>query len=87
VFVYDAVPGGLGLCRQAFEQADRFLHTTLETITSCGCDTGCPACVHSPKCGSGNRPIDKQAARQILELILFAVLRPGNRADAGSGSG
>jgi DEAD/DEAH box helicase domain-containing protein len=70
VFVYDAVPGGLGLCRQAFEQADRFLHTTLETITSCGCDTGCPACVHSPKCGSGNRPIDKQAARQILELIL-----------------
>ena len=62
VFVYDAVPGGLGLCRQAFEQADRFLHTTLDTILSCRCETGCPACVHSPKCGSGNRPIDKQAA-------------------------
>ncbi|MDZ7665492.1 MAG: DEAD/DEAH box helicase [Desulfotignum sp.] len=70
VFVYDAVPGGLGLCRQAFECADRFLLTTLETIVSCGCDTGCPACVHSPKCGSGNRPIDKHAARQILEQMI-----------------
>ena len=70
VFVYDAVPGGLGLCRQAFEQADRLLRTTLETIASCGCDTGCPACVHSPKCGSGNRPIDKHAALQILEQLM-----------------
>lgn len=70
VFVYDAVPGGLGLCRRAFDQADRFLHATLEVITACRCDTGCPACVHSPKCGSGNRPIDKYAAQEILELII-----------------
>jgi DEAD/DEAH box helicase domain-containing protein len=76
VFVYDAVPGGLGLCRQAFEQADRFLSFTLEAITSCRCDTGCPACVHSPKCGSGNRPIDKHAALQILAQILTPM--PGN---------
>ncbi|MEX1297692.1 MAG: DEAD/DEAH box helicase [Desulfotignum sp.] len=70
VFVYDAVPGGLGLCRQAFESADRFLSATLETIMTCRCDTGCPACVHSPKCGSGNRPIDKHAARHILEQMI-----------------
>jgi DEAD/DEAH box helicase domain-containing protein len=76
VFVYDAVPGGLGLCRRAFEQAGRFLNTTLETITSCPCNTGCPACVHSPKCGSGNRPIDKHAALQILAQILTPM--PGN---------
>jgi len=76
VFVYDAVPGGLGLCRQAFECANRFLRTTLETIVSCGCDTGCPACVHSPKCGSGNRPIDKPAARQILEQMISLPAGP-----------
>ncbi|EMS80062.1 DEAD/DEAH box helicase [Desulfotignum phosphitoxidans] len=76
VFVYDAVPGGLGLCRRAFEHADRFLHATLETITSCPCTTGCPACVHSPKCGSGNRPIDKHAARQILECIISGSAGP-----------
>lgn len=76
VFVYDAVPGGLGLCRQAFECANRLLHATLETIVSCGCDTGCPACVHSPKCGSGNRPIDKPAAREIMEQLISLPARP-----------
>jgi len=76
VFVYDAVPGGLGLCRQAFDQAERFLSATLETITACHCDTGCPACVHSPKCGSGNRPIDKRSAKEILEQILSGPSDP-----------
>ncbi len=73
VFVYDGIPGGLGLCRQAFEKADVFVRQTLEAIVSCRCDTGCPACVHSPKCGSGNRPVDKHAALQILEQILAPV--------------
>ena len=70
VFVYDAIPGGLGLCRQAFDNADQFIRQTLEAVVTCPCDTGCPACVHSPKCGSGNRPIDKHASLQILQQIL-----------------
>jgi DEAD/DEAH box helicase domain-containing protein len=39
-------------------------------IRACPCESGCPSCVHSPKCGSGNRPIDKAAARFILEKII-----------------
>ena len=70
VFIYDGVPGGLGLSRQAFEQALVLLERTFQAISSCSCDTGCPACVHSPKCGSGNRPIDKAAALAILQQIL-----------------
>jgi DEAD/DEAH box helicase domain-containing protein len=69
VFIYDGMPGGAGLTRQAFEQADELLLTTLRTIDECPCETGCPSCVHSPKCGSGNRPIDKSAARFVLESI------------------
>jgi DEAD/DEAH box helicase domain-containing protein len=69
VFVYDGMPGGAGLTRQAFEQADELLLTTLRTIDECPCELGCPSCVHSPKCGSGNRPIDKRAARFVLESI------------------
>nr|WP_155934013.1 DEAD/DEAH box helicase [Pseudodesulfovibrio alkaliphilus] len=69
VFIYDGMPGGAGLTRQAFEQAEELLLTTLRTIDECPCETGCPSCVHSPKCGSGNRPIDKSAARYVLESI------------------
>jgi len=79
VFVYDGIPGGAGLCRQAFKQAPELLGHTLEAIRSCPCETGCPACVHSPKCGSGNRPIDKAAAVFILEELEKAapeVLEP-----------
>ncbi|HCY86399.1 MAG TPA: DEAD/DEAH box helicase [Desulfobacteraceae bacterium] len=70
VFVYDGAPGGLGLSRQAFDNAQLLMKRTHEAISDCPCDTGCPACVHSPKCGSGNRPIDKFAAGTILQMIL-----------------
>lgn len=70
VFVYDGAPGGLGLTRQAFDQAELLIRRTCDAVSDCPCDTGCPACVHSPKCGSGNRPIDKSAARVLLEMIL-----------------
>lgn len=72
VFIYDGVPGGAGLSRQAFRRADGLLAATLKSITACACESGCPSCVHSPKCGSGNRPIDKTAARFILEAIQTA---------------
>ncbi len=70
VFIHDSVPGGAGLCRQAFERAADLLACTLKIINSCPCETGCPSCVHSPKCGSGNRPIDKAAAVFLLQLLL-----------------
>lgn len=89
VFIYDGVPGGLGFCRQAFENADVLLQRTKEAISSCECENGCPCCVHSPKCGSGNRPIDKESALSILKMILggpvaesFADIRVPDHADA-----
>ncbi len=70
VFIYDGYPGGVGLCRQAFAELGDLLTTALRSIESCPCETGCPSCVHSPKCGSGNRPIDKEAARQLLHGLV-----------------
>ena len=70
VFVYDGVPGGVGLSRQAFKKAEELLQKTLKVIESCPCEQGCPSCVHSPKCGSGNRPIDKMAAIFVLRDII-----------------
>jgi len=70
VFIYDGTPGGAGLCRQAFERAEGLLRYTFKAIDSCPCENGCPSCVHSPKCGSGNRPIDKAAAHFILKRMI-----------------
>ncbi|MFW5488712.1 MAG: DEAD/DEAH box helicase [Desulfovibrio sp.] len=69
VFIYDGHPGGVGLSRLAFSKADDLLERTLATIESCPCELGCPSCVHSPKCGSGNRPISKDAAIFVLKAI------------------
>ena len=69
VFIFDGIPGGAGLNREAFKHAERLLEKTLSAISGCDCESGCPACVHSPKCGSGNRPIDKQAAIFILNRL------------------
>jgi DEAD/DEAH box helicase domain-containing protein len=72
IFIYDGVPGGAGLSRQAFKRAKDLLENTFDVIRACPCESGCPSCVHSPKCGSGNRPIDKVAAIFILNRIIFA---------------
>ncbi len=75
VFIYDGVPGGAGLSRLAYQRADELLRYTHAMINACPCESGCPSCVHSPKCGSGNRPIDKAAATFLLEKIRsFAAL-------------
>jgi DEAD/DEAH box helicase domain-containing protein len=70
IFIYDGYPGGVGLARKAFEKIDELLKLTQKTISGCPCEFGCPSCVHSPKCGSGNRPIDKQSALDILAALL-----------------
>jgi len=69
VFIYDSTPGGAGLTNQAFQKIEKLLQHTLNVIQSCACENGCPRCVHSPKCGSGNRPIDKRSAIFLLESI------------------
>jgi DEAD/DEAH box helicase domain-containing protein len=70
VFIYDGHAGGVGLAEESFERVDELLVETQKMILSCSCENGCPSCVHSPKCGSGNRPIDKIACLRLLELLL-----------------
>jgi DEAD/DEAH box helicase domain-containing protein len=72
VFIYDGVAGGIGLNREAFKHAERLLECTLNIIQGCPCESGCPSCIHSPKCGSGNRPIDKRAAIFVLTELKRA---------------
>jgi DEAD/DEAH box helicase domain-containing protein len=67
VFVYDGYEGGIGLAEKAYEILPDVFLSAQELIRDCGCDVGCPSCIYSPKCGSDNQPLDKVAARIILE--------------------
>jgi DEAD/DEAH box helicase domain-containing protein len=70
IFIYDGYPGGVGLAERAFEILEELLRRTMEVIDACPCEDGCPSCVHSPKCGSGNKPLDKEAAVLTAGLLL-----------------
>jgi DEAD/DEAH box helicase domain-containing protein len=69
IFIYDGYPGGVGLAEYGYGILEELLQKTLSLIQECSCLDGCPSCVHSPKCGSGNKPLDKQAAEFILEWL------------------
>lgn len=70
IFIYDGYPGGVGLADYGYGVVDELLKKTLSMIRECPCLDGCPSCVHSPKCGSGNKPLDKRAAEFVLEWLL-----------------
>ena len=70
VFIYDAFPGGVGIAEKGFELLTELWYATHEAVSECPCEDGCPSCIQSPKCGSGNEPLDKQAAILILAELL-----------------
>ncbi len=70
VFIYDGYPGGIGLAARGFEVVTALLEKTRDLIAACECTEGCPSCIHSPKCGSGNKPLDKAAALLTLRYLL-----------------
>jgi DEAD/DEAH box helicase domain-containing protein len=70
VVVYDGQPGGSGFAERGFDAALGWLTATRDAIAGCPCESGCPSCVQSPKCGNGNEPLDKPGAVTLLGILL-----------------
>ena len=70
IFIYDGFPGGVGIAEKGFDLLPELWRATLDVITACPCTGGCPSCVQSPKCGNFNQPLDKEAGRLILSILL-----------------
>lgn len=83
IFVYDGHPGGAGFSERGYERAHAWLTATRDAIASCECDTGCPSCVQSPKCGNRNNPLDKAGAVALISLVLRGAPAPGPLAARG----
>lgn len=70
IFIYDGYAGGIGLAERSYSQLEELLQRCLSLIEECDCEEGCPACIYSSKCGSGNVPLDKDAAVMVISLLL-----------------
>lgn len=70
IFIYDAYPGGIGIAEKGYEIIEELWKATLASVTECPCESGCPSCIQSPKCGNNNKPLDKLAARILLEGLV-----------------
>jgi DEAD/DEAH box helicase domain-containing protein len=76
IFVYDGHPGGAGFAERGYEKARTWLTATRDAIKACECESGCPSCVQSPKCGNKNNPLDKDAAVTLLGVLLKDATQP-----------
>ncbi|MBI2843535.1 MAG: DEAD/DEAH box helicase [Armatimonadetes bacterium] len=70
IFIYDGHPGGVGISQTAYGRLDEVLEAALKAIEDCACESGCPSCVQSPKCGNNNQPLDKAGAAFLLRELL-----------------
>ncbi len=72
IFIYDGHPGGVGITRLGFKLFERLVADALRLISECPCESGCPSCVQSPKCGNLNEPLNKRGAVELLTRIHIA---------------
>ncbi len=79
VFIYDGHEGGVGIADAGFERLPELLDRVVELLRGCSCESGCPGCVQSPKCGNGNRPLDKAGAEHLIEILRER--RPANHGE------
>ena len=73
IFIYDGYEGGIGITEKAVEVFVDLLKSTLDLINNCDCQSGCPACIYSPKCGNDNKPLHKNATKYILEYMCRLI--------------
>jgi DEAD/DEAH box helicase domain-containing protein len=70
IFIYDGHPGGVGITLQGFRNFDLLVEDAYRLITECPCESGCPSCVQSPKCGNLNEPLSKAGAAEVMARML-----------------
>jgi len=65
LFLFDSIPGGVGLAERIHERAPELLARTQALIASCACNAGCPACVG---------PSEVDSRRKVVALQTLGAL-------------
>jgi DEAD/DEAH box helicase domain-containing protein len=69
IFIHEAYQGGAGISPVAFDTGERHITAAREAIETCPCESGCPSCIQSPKCGNYNEPLSKHGAIRLLAAM------------------
>ncbi|MBV8430192.1 MAG: DEAD/DEAH box helicase [Solirubrobacterales bacterium] len=69
IFIYDGHPGGVGITRRGYDEFERLVSDARRLIGECRCQSGCPSCVQSPKCGNLNEPLSKAGALELIRRL------------------
>lgn len=72
IFIYDGHPGGIGISRRGYEAFERLVGDAYRLVSECPCESGCPSCVQSPKCGNLNEPLSKAGSAALMKQLLGA---------------
>jgi len=76
IYLYESVPGGIGLSERLWQRHDELLAGAADLIAACSCDAGCPSC-------TGPR-LEPNVDAKRLALRLLTELGAGARlAKAG----
>jgi DEAD/DEAH box helicase domain-containing protein len=76
IFIYDGHAGGAALAEQGWDIVGPWLDAVEELLRDCPCEDGCPACIQSPKCGNGNKPLDKGGAKELVRRLKARLSGP-----------
>ncbi|MEZ4223783.1 MAG: DEAD/DEAH box helicase [Polyangiaceae bacterium] len=65
IFLFDALPGGVGLAPRIFDRAEELLLRARALMEGCRCEHGCPACVG---------PTEESDSRRRIALRLLTAI-------------
>ena len=88
VYVFDAVPGGVGLAERCFERWGELLAAATGIVEGCECAAGCPSCTGPAPEGIDGREATLRllgiAALPVAALASPAAISPAPHAAVGS---
>ncbi|MCX7679367.1 MAG: DEAD/DEAH box helicase [Spirochaetes bacterium] len=67
VFLYDALPGGVGISKRVFDTMEIIIEEAIKSVKGCACMYGCPSCI-GPLPDEGKDT--KVAVVQLLQRML-----------------